>query len=204
MYLHSKLEYSTVNGPGARAVVWLQGCVGMNCPGCWNPETHPPFTGENLRADQLADWILAQPEITGVTFSGGEPMQQAPALLSVLNILHGRHKELSVGLYTGYTEKQLAGGDYAAAFSNRAAVTTTFIRQSLWERIGPRLDFAVMGRYNQLQPANSHLCSSRNQTLRLFSSRYTEADFAGPLEVEFTIDPELIQVTGFPVHGVEL
>jgi hypothetical protein len=40
-----------------------------------------------------------------------------------------------------------------------------------------RLDFAVMGRYRRLQPAAEGLCSSRNQRLRLFSDRYTVADF---------------------------
>ena len=47
--------------------------------------------------------MLAQRDITGVTFSGGEPLQQAPALLSVIEILHGRNPHLSFRLYTGYT-----------------------------------------------------------------------------------------------------
>ncbi len=42
--LHSLMECSTVNGPGRRAVIWTQGCS-LQCPGCWNPQTHNPLLG---------------------------------------------------------------------------------------------------------------------------------------------------------------
>jgi len=37
--VHSMLETSRVNGPGRRAVIWLQGCS-LGCKKCWNPATH--------------------------------------------------------------------------------------------------------------------------------------------------------------------
>lgn len=204
MFIHSKLEYSTVNGPGTRVVIWFQGCVGMNCPGCWNPDTHASFCGETLRADQLADWVLAQRDITGVTFSGGEPLQQAPALLSVIEILHGRNPHLSFGLYTGYTAKELDKGHYVAFFSNHKELVSELVRIGLWERIRKRLDFAIMGRYNRLAPIQTTLRASRNQNLELFSGRYSLADFSQNLEIEAVIDSEFIQLTGFPMKGIEL
>jgi len=39
LQVHSFLEVSSVNGPGQRAVIWLQGCS-LGCPSCWNPSTH--------------------------------------------------------------------------------------------------------------------------------------------------------------------
>ncbi|NJO00209.1 MAG: 4Fe-4S cluster-binding domain-containing protein, partial [Anaerolineales bacterium] len=36
--LHQFLPQSRVNGPGLRAVLWVQGCS-LGCPGCFNPQT---------------------------------------------------------------------------------------------------------------------------------------------------------------------
>ena len=105
-------------------------------------------------------------------------MQQAPALVSLLHILHGRSPQLSFGMYTGYTRKELDEGRYKTYFSNRGEVTTPFMRTALWERVEALLDFAVMGRYNQLQPIRTTLRASRNQTLELFSDRYSLENFS--------------------------
>src|ERR1039458_3611579 len=72
MIVHNRLT-SRVNGPGLRAVVWLQGCS-LGCKGCWNPQTHTFAERDNETAEGLAIWILAQKDIEGVTFSGGEPL----------------------------------------------------------------------------------------------------------------------------------
>ena len=37
--LHRFIPRTEVEGPGARACVWVQGCH-LACPGCFNPETH--------------------------------------------------------------------------------------------------------------------------------------------------------------------
>jgi pyruvate-formate lyase-activating enzyme len=66
MLIHSMLPRSTVNGPGARAVVWLQGCD-LRCPGCFNPATHafdrdrdkPCYLNHNL-APSAALWFLTR------------------------------------------------------------------------------------------------------------------------------------------------
>src|SRR5688572_13333358 len=76
MLIHSMLPRSTVNGPGARAVVWLQGC-GLRCPGCFNPATHSFDRDRDKTVEEVAERVLACEGIEGVTFSGGEPFQQA-------------------------------------------------------------------------------------------------------------------------------
>jgi hypothetical protein len=79
--------------------------------------------------------------------------------------------------------------------------TTADQKRELWLRIRRMLDFAVLGRYNILAPSNDPLVTSKNQRLRVFSNRYSSADFT-PQLVEVTIDGYgLAQVTGFPVNG---
>ena len=74
-------------------------------------------------------------------------------------------------------------------------------KRELWRRICQTLDFAVLGRYNRLAPSSDPLITSTNQRLRLYSSRYSLADFKRQL-VEVTIDGHgLTQITGFPVGG---
>ena len=82
MLLHALIPASRANGPGLRAVVFFQGCS-LGCPKCWNPKTHP-FHGAEVTVDAVVQEVLraqAQHAIEGVTFSGGEPMQQADSLL---------------------------------------------------------------------------------------------------------------------------
>ena len=47
------LKGSRANGPGRCNVVWFQGCT-LGCPGCFNPGTHDPSSGEDLAVEQLA------------------------------------------------------------------------------------------------------------------------------------------------------
>src|SRR5512146_912679 len=66
-------------GPGVRAVVWVQGCA-FHCPGCIAPDWIPIRPARLVKPEALAEELLADPEVTGLTFSGGEPMLQASAL----------------------------------------------------------------------------------------------------------------------------
>jgi anaerobic ribonucleoside-triphosphate reductase activating protein len=82
MLLHALIPASRANGPGLRAVVFFQGCS-LGCPKCWNPSTHQ-FRGTEASVDAVVQGVLrARQEhpLEGVTFSGGEPMQQADSLL---------------------------------------------------------------------------------------------------------------------------
>ena len=84
MLIHGFVAHSQVNGPGVRAVVYCQGC-NLGCASCWNPAAHA-FTGLSREVEDVADQIAAAHrthEIDGVTFSGGEPMQQASDLLGL-------------------------------------------------------------------------------------------------------------------------
>lgn len=197
MLLHALMPASRANGPGERIVVWFRGC-NLGCDGCFNIETHA-FGGPDLEPEVIARSIIdcgSNGDIEGVTFSGGEPMQQAPALLTIARELRHRSPQWSLGMFTGYTEPELNQGRF---FCIPETIPAERIR--LWHKIGEHLDFAIMGRYNRARPSTHTLCSSRNQILRLFSERYTRSDF-GPPEVEVLITSDgVARVTGFPILG---
>ena len=198
MLIHGLVGPSRVNGPGFRAVVFFQGCT-LGCRGCWNPDTHE-FRGVERNAVEITERINAihgANALDGVTFSGGEPMQQASAVLTIIRELRRRSPKLSFGMFTGYTERELEQGRFSCL--PEAGKPDRF---RLWHAIRSLLDFAIMGRYNQAQPASGSLCSSRNQVLRLYSDRYSRDDF-GPQELEVVIAEDgLVQITGFPVLGL--
>src|SRR5438034_499966 len=178
MLLHAMIPASRANGPGLRAVVFFQGCT-LGCEKCFNPTTHV-FQGVEVAPEKVAKALVeAHREhiLEGVTFSGGEPMQQADSLLALMRNLRSRAPELSFGMFSGYTERELDEGRYAIWHCKLEAQK----KRSLWEAIRAHLDFAVLGRFNYLRPGTAPLRSSRNQVLRLLSNRYTEAEFGEQL-----------------------
>jgi anaerobic ribonucleoside-triphosphate reductase activating protein len=199
MLLHALIPASRANGPGLRAVVFFQGCK-VGCVGCWNPRTHP-FHGVEIMVDDVIQEVLRSRQehtLEGITFSGGEPMQQADSLLRLIHGLHQQAPELSFGMFSGYAEHELAQGQYWVWGDG----SSEQLRKRLWQEIRGCLDFAILGRFNQAQPGNMPLRTSRNQVLRLFSDRYTPADFSEQL-TEVTIkESGQAEVTGFPILGL--
>jgi anaerobic ribonucleoside-triphosphate reductase activating protein len=146
-----------------------------------------------LAVEWVAD-LHASRLIDGLTISGGEPMEQAGALLAFLQALRLRVPEISIGAFSGYTETELARG----AFLSRDAHPPS--RQAeLWRSIRQHLDFAVLGRFNRHRPSDQPLVTSQNQVLLLLTDRHSSSDFS-PQSVEFTIDSQgTTQITGLPI-----
>jgi len=196
--VHSRIDSSTVNGPGRRAVIWVQGCS-LACPGCWNPNTHSARGGRDSEIAEILAWIRRlwrDSAISGFTVSGGEPLEQAAALETLVAALRRDIPALSVGLFSGYTERELAKGRFKSGNLSVAQRTRS------WKNIRACLDFAVLGRFNKSLPSSLPLISSGNQELLLVSSRYSLEDFEDQ-GVEITIDVDgLTQITGFPVLPV--
>lgn len=95
---------SEVNGPGCRAVVWVQGCL-LHCPGCFNPASWAFEDNQLVTVDDLVARIVANPHNQGVTFSGGEPFWQAAALAQVAARV--KAQGLNVMSFTGFTLETL-------------------------------------------------------------------------------------------------
>ena len=95
---------SIVDGPGLRFAVFTQGCI-HHCPGCQNPETHDPAGGKEEDTAVLIARMKKNPLLSGLTLSGGDPMEQGAACAELARAAHGAG--LNVWTYTGYTWEQL-------------------------------------------------------------------------------------------------
>lgn len=196
MLIHDKIASTRANGPGNRAGIWVQGCS-LGCKGCWNPNTHLFNAKQDVDIFAIEDWILGLKDIEGVTWSGGEPMQQAPSLWLVMKRVHEQRPDLSFGMYTGYTLGELQEGRWKW----KSALDDSWVRGTadLWLKVKEHLDFAILGRYNQLvQVTDQPLIGSANQKVEFFTDRYSQKDLSQQV-IEFTISPGKITTTGFPV-----
>lgn len=95
---------SLVNGPGMRRVFFSQGCK-HKCKGCFNPETHSFEDGEIMDMDKLIKDVLDNPMLKGVTFSGGDPIEQAHSFAYMAKAF--KNSNLNIWCYTGYTFEKL-------------------------------------------------------------------------------------------------
>lgn len=91
---------SLVNGPGIRRVLFSQGCK-HNCNGCFNKETHSFCDGKIQDMDEIINSIKSNPILRGVTFSGGDPFEQADKFAYIAKEL--KDTKLDIWCYTGYT-----------------------------------------------------------------------------------------------------
>jgi len=73
------VKRSRVNGPGQRFTIWMQGCT-LRCKGCINKELWSKEPNQLIKVSDLFKRILNTPDIEGVTYTGGEPFEQAEAL----------------------------------------------------------------------------------------------------------------------------
>ena len=101
MLVHAIMPASRVNGPGLRCVVFVQGC-NLGCSKCWNYYTHD-FHGTEFAVEAVQAELVScyrQYSLDGLTFSGGEPMQQAEDLAKLVQGLRSASPTLSFGSST--------------------------------------------------------------------------------------------------------
>lgn len=89
--VHSIQSLGTLDGPGVRFVVFLQGCH-LRCKCCHNPDTWDFGTGKDMTAAELAERVARYREYFGrdggITVSGGEPLLQAEAVARLFELCH--------------------------------------------------------------------------------------------------------------------
>lgn len=105
--VHSIDTFSTLDGPGIRTVVFMQGCH-LRCKYCQNPDTWNPTTAmaREYSAEETMQVILRslpyfQASGGGVTFSGGEPLLQAEFVKEVFKRCqeYNIHTAIDTSLY---------------------------------------------------------------------------------------------------------
>lgn len=119
MRYHNITKDDMLNGDGLRVVLWLSGCT-HNCKGCQNPLTHNPNDG--LVFDEAAKQEifeqLDQDYISGITFSGGDPlfMGNRDEVLALMREIKEKYPDKTIWSYTGYTVEELE--QYTPGFFN--------------------------------------------------------------------------------------
>ena len=104
MRYHNITKDDMLNGDGLRVVLWLAGCTHC-CKECQNPITWDP-DGGLLFDDEAKQEIFEQlekPYISGITFSGGDPLHAANRLdvRALMKEIKQRYPEKSIWMYTG-------------------------------------------------------------------------------------------------------
>lgn len=90
--IHSLESFGTVDGPGVRYVVFVQGCP-MRCAYCHNPDTWEMNAGTLMEpAEILENYERNKPFYKGggITVTGGEPLMQLDFLLELFTMAHER------------------------------------------------------------------------------------------------------------------
>lgn len=93
--IHSIESFGTVDGPGIRFVIFMQGCL-LKCKYCHNRDTWDITGGSITSIDELLDRIerykaYILPSGGGVTVTGGEPLLQAKFLIALFKELKKRN-----------------------------------------------------------------------------------------------------------------
>ncbi|RKS79636.1 anaerobic ribonucleoside-triphosphate reductase activating protein [Actinomadura pelletieri DSM 43383] len=169
-------------GPGVRAVAWVQGCP-FRCRGCVAPDWIERRPAREMTPAELADALLVDPEVTGLTFSGGEPMEQAAGLADAARLARER-RELTVICFTGYRLEELRG------------------------RPGPEallaeVDVLIDGRYVDVLDDDVGMRGSANQRVHRLTDRLADADLeAGPRRAEIRVRADSALLVGVPSAAV--
>lgn len=171
-----------VLGPGRRVLLWVHGCH-RGCPGCiaagWNA-AEPRLT---LSVSTLTEQILTEPELEGITISGGEPFLQAEALCELVTRLRERRK-LGVILYTGFCLEELQKDPRTASLLALA-------------------DAVIDGEYREELDRGEGWRGSENQRLHLLTDHYTETQIHAMRRSEaIVVDGNERRIVGIPSRAL--
>ena len=166
----NRLSISHHNGPGLRAIIWVQGCTLRCTRNCLNPHLLSTSGGVSTNTRALFDAVLSAAarydELEGVTILGGEPFDQAAALALVLGGL--RKRSFSTMVYTGHVFENLVEHQDETVDS-LLAVTDVLVD-------GPFID--------ALYDPTLIWRGSSNQRLLNLSSRYSAEDLQCAIAVQ--------------------
>jgi len=174
--LSGTVDTSMIYGPGRRFVIWVQGCS-LGCPGCWNIELWPAEGGHSVSVSDLLTEISKAGGIEGVTILGGEPLEQAKSVLSLIRGI--REMDLTVMLYSGFEEHELDDTQKDCVESS---------------------DIVILGRYvSSLRDTALRWRGSSNQVIKMVSDAYQGLEIEERNEVEVIIDKDgSLTLLGYP------
>ena len=110
MNYHSITYPDVNNGTGSRTTLWLSGCS-HHCKNCQNPQTWNPESGYlfDKSAKTKLFQALDKDYISGITFSGGDPLHKSNLieLYDLIKEIKEKYPTKNIWLYSGYTLEQI-------------------------------------------------------------------------------------------------
>ena len=122
-FIHSTESFGTVDGPGVRFVIFLQGCP-MRCKYCHNPDTWKMHGGHVRSAQSLIqEYERNRAFYTkgGITVTGGEALMQIDFLLELFQL--AKQKQIHTCLDTSGITYRPGESDYNRKLDELMAVT---------------------------------------------------------------------------------
>lgn len=173
--INSYIPITDVEGVGTRFAIWVQGCS-IHCKGCANFHMWDFNGGTLYNTDDFINLIKQYKDrVEGVTFLGGEPLEQIQAVTEISKAV--QEIGLSVIVFTGY--------DY----------TDLKDRQDFKELV-KYTDTLIDGKYEQdKQDFSRAWVGSSNQNYYFLSNRYNESviyENKNKIEVRISPDNEVI------------
>jgi anaerobic ribonucleoside-triphosphate reductase activating protein len=172
-------------GPGDRAVVWVQGCP-FHCDGCMAPGWGDTKRARLIFIDNLVDELMVNPKVSGLTFSGGEPMRQARSLACVANMAR-KKREIDIITFSGFRLEQLQKEPADTGIPDLLAQT----------------DVLIDGPYVKSLNNGIGLRGSSNQRIIHLTSRLKGLDLENyPRRIEIQLHDREALMIGIPPDGV--
>lgn len=154
------------NGDGLRVVLWLSGCS-HHCYNCQNPQTWNPDSGIpfDKSAKQEIFTELSKDYISGITFSGGDPLHEnnLDEVLKLVKQIRISYPEKTIWLYTGFEWNSLMSKICQPTFPDKDFERIIEIHKKRKEIIS-NVDVLVDGEYiDEQKNLTLKWCGSRNQ-----------------------------------------
>lgn len=149
------------NGDGLRIVLWVAGCE-HHCVNCQNQQTWSPQSGIPFDKNAMNEILneLKKDYISGITFSGGDPLhpQNVQNVLKIVDEIRVSYPTKNIWLYTGYTWEQIMHP--VITDINSEQLNMLQMRKELVSKC----DVLIDGRYvDELRDVSLHWRGSSNQ-----------------------------------------
>jgi len=173
--INSYIPITNVEGVGTRFAIWVQGCS-IRCKGCANSHMWDKTGGTLYNVDDMINLIKSyKGRIEGVTFLGGEPLEQIEVIIEISRAV--QDIGLSVIVFTGYEYKNL---------KHRAD----------FQELIKYVDILIDGRYEQDKTDYSRAwVGSSNQNYYFLTDRYDKSvitECKNKIEVRVSPDNKVI------------
>ena len=149
------------NGDGLRIVLWVAGCE-HHCTNCQNQQTWSPQSGIPFDKNAMNEILneLKKDYISGITFSGGDPLhpKNVQNVLKIVDEIRVSYPTKNLWLYTGYTWEEIMTPIMSDINSKQLKIL------QMRKELVSKCDVLIDGRYvDELRDVSLHWRGSSNQ-----------------------------------------